>query len=105
METISPGRLGALIALYEHKVFVQGVIWGINSFDQWGVELGGAGQGRLQPDDPLRCGAGGRRLDSGPDRLLPRPSSRLNAPADRTLLQRPVPFRRVHPALPAALGA
>ncbi|MBE7373476.1 glucose-6-phosphate isomerase [Pseudomonas lopnurensis] len=39
-ESISPGRLGALIALYEHKVFVQGVIWGINSFDQWGVELG-----------------------------------------------------------------
>ena len=32
--------LGQLIALYEHKVFVQGVIWGINSFDQWGVELG-----------------------------------------------------------------
>ena len=31
---------GALIALYEHKVFCQGVIWGINSFDQWGVELG-----------------------------------------------------------------
>jgi glucose-6-phosphate isomerase len=32
--------LGSLIALYEHKVFVQGVIWGIDSFDQWGVELG-----------------------------------------------------------------
>jgi len=32
--------MGALIALYEHKVFVQGQIWGINSFDQWGVELG-----------------------------------------------------------------
>ena len=32
--------LGALVALYEHKVFVQGVIWGLNSFDQWGVELG-----------------------------------------------------------------
>lgn len=32
--------LGQLIALYEHKVFTQGVIWGINSFDQWGVELG-----------------------------------------------------------------
>jgi glucose-6-phosphate isomerase len=32
--------LGKLIALYEHKVFVQGVIWDINSFDQWGVELG-----------------------------------------------------------------
>jgi glucose-6-phosphate isomerase len=32
--------LGQLIALYEHKVFTQGTIWGINSFDQWGVELG-----------------------------------------------------------------
>ncbi|MGB5736401.1 MAG: glucose-6-phosphate isomerase, partial [Thiohalocapsa sp.] len=32
--------LGALIALYEHKIFVQGIVWGINSFDQWGVELG-----------------------------------------------------------------
>jgi len=37
---LSPRALGALIALYEHKVFVQGVIWGVNSFDQWGVELG-----------------------------------------------------------------
>jgi glucose-6-phosphate isomerase len=37
---MSPRILGQLIALYEHKVFVQGVIWNINSFDQWGVELG-----------------------------------------------------------------
>ncbi|MCB1889749.1 MAG: glucose-6-phosphate isomerase [Rhodocyclaceae bacterium] len=37
---LSPRSLGALIALYEHKVFVQGALWGINSFDQWGVELG-----------------------------------------------------------------
>ena len=37
---ITPHTLGALIALYEHKIFVQGVIWNINSFDQWGVELG-----------------------------------------------------------------
>ncbi len=37
---LDPATLGALVALYEHKVFVQGVIWGINSFDQWGVELG-----------------------------------------------------------------
>ena len=37
---VTPRTLGALIALYEHKVFVQGVVWGINSFDQWGVELG-----------------------------------------------------------------
>jgi len=37
---LTPFTLGSLIALYEHKVFVQGIIWGINSFDQWGVELG-----------------------------------------------------------------
>ena len=42
MERLTPETLGALIALYEHKVFCQGVIWGINSFDQWGVELGKA---------------------------------------------------------------
>jgi glucose-6-phosphate isomerase len=39
-ERLTPFALGALVALYEHKVFVQGVVWGINSFDQWGVELG-----------------------------------------------------------------
>jgi glucose-6-phosphate isomerase len=37
---LDPRTLGLLIALYEHKVFVQGIIWNINSFDQWGVELG-----------------------------------------------------------------
>jgi len=40
LDTLTPATLGALIALYEHKTFVQGTIWGINSFDQWGVELG-----------------------------------------------------------------
>lgn len=40
IDKITPYTLGSLIALYEHKVFVQGIIWGINSFDQWGVELG-----------------------------------------------------------------
>jgi glucose-6-phosphate isomerase len=39
-QNLDPFTLGALVALYEHKVFVQGVIWGVNSFDQWGVELG-----------------------------------------------------------------
>jgi glucose-6-phosphate isomerase len=39
-EELTPRSLGRLIALYEHKVFVQGVIWNVNSFDQWGVELG-----------------------------------------------------------------
>jgi glucose-6-phosphate isomerase len=39
-EALSPATLGAIVALYEHKVFVQGSLWRINSFDQWGVELG-----------------------------------------------------------------
>ena len=40
LKRLTPESLGMLIAAYEHKIFVQGVIWRINSFDQWGVELG-----------------------------------------------------------------
>jgi glucose-6-phosphate isomerase len=40
LESLNPKALGALLALYEHKIFVQGVLWQLNSFDQWGVELG-----------------------------------------------------------------
>jgi len=40
LDELTPASLGALIALQEHRVFVSGAIWGINSFDQWGVELG-----------------------------------------------------------------
>jgi glucose-6-phosphate isomerase len=54
---LDPKTLGMLIALYEHKVFVQGVIWNINSFDQWGVELGKqlakTIQAELADDDPV----------------------------------------------------
>ena len=39
MEKLTPSNLGALVALYEHKAFAQSVVWGINAFDQWGVEL------------------------------------------------------------------
>ena len=39
-DKLTPYNLGRLIAIYEHKIFVQGCIWNINSFDQWGVELG-----------------------------------------------------------------
>ncbi|MBN2345829.1 MAG: glucose-6-phosphate isomerase [Candidatus Aminicenantes bacterium] len=49
LEELTPAALGKLIALYEHKVFVQGVIWDILSFDQWGVELGKALARRLLP--------------------------------------------------------
>ena len=47
---LTPDTLGSLIALYEHKVFVQGVIWNINSFDQWGVELGKQLAGVILPE-------------------------------------------------------
>lgn len=49
-EKLTPAVLGQLIALYEHKVFVQGAIWGINSFDQWGVELGKVLAKRIVPE-------------------------------------------------------
>ena len=50
LERLTPRSLGTLIALYEHKVFVQGTIWNINSFDQWGVELGKALAQRIVPE-------------------------------------------------------
>jgi glucose-6-phosphate isomerase len=49
-ERLTPEILGALVALYEHIVFTQGVIWGVNSFDQWGVELGKALAQRIVPE-------------------------------------------------------
>lgn len=50
VKKITPRILGSLIALYEHKIFVQGVIWNIYSFDQWGVELGKQLAGRVLPE-------------------------------------------------------
>jgi len=49
LEQLTPRALGALIALYEHRVFTSGALWGINSFDQWGVELGKALANDLLP--------------------------------------------------------
>jgi glucose-6-phosphate isomerase len=49
-EQLTPRTLGALVALYEHSVFTQGVIWGIDSFDQWGVELGKVLAKRIIPE-------------------------------------------------------
>ena len=59
-EELTPATLGALIALYEHIVFTQGVIWGINSFDQWGVELG-----KQQANDLADAVAGNQTPDTG----------------------------------------
>ena len=49
LDAVTPFNLGMLLALYEHKVFVQGTIWGINSFDQWGVEYGKVLAAAIEP--------------------------------------------------------
>ena len=68
MERLTPRALGALIALYEHRIFVQGVIWGINSFDQWGVELGKQLAGVIL--DELREGRTGTAHDASTRALI-----------------------------------
>ncbi len=70
LERLDPYRLGLLIALYEHKVFVQGAIWGIHSFDQWGVELGKQLAGKLLPE--LRGPARPEAHDASTNGLLQR---------------------------------
>jgi glucose-6-phosphate isomerase len=64
---LTPSVLGQLIALYEHKVFVQGAIWNIDSFDQWGVELGKVLAKKIEP--VLTEGTGGEQLDSSTSTL------------------------------------
>jgi glucose-6-phosphate isomerase len=67
-EKLSPSVLGQLIALYEHKVFVQGAIWNIDSFDQWGVELGKVLAKKLEP--VLTGDAPGDQLDGSTTALV-----------------------------------
>ncbi|GAA2509820.1 glucose-6-phosphate isomerase [Streptomyces gobitricini] len=67
---LTPSVLGQLIALYEHKVFVQGAVWNIDSFDQWGVELGKVLAKRIEP--VLTEGEGGEQLDSSTAALAER---------------------------------
>jgi glucose-6-phosphate isomerase len=73
VSALTPRTLGQLVAAYEHKVMTQGVVWGVNSFDQWGVELGKTLATALvqrlqeQPQD-----ADGAPLDSSTERLLVR---------------------------------
>ena len=68
LRRLDPRSLGALIALYEHKVFVQGAIWNINSFDQWGVELGKALANGVLED--LQAGRPSDRHDASTQRLI-----------------------------------
>jgi len=73
LDRLTPHALGALIALYEHRVFASGVVWGINSFDQWGVELGKALAGELLPRLASPAGlADGAGLDASTAGLLAR---------------------------------
>ncbi|MGW4701513.1 glucose-6-phosphate isomerase [Streptomyces sp. NPDC004285] len=67
-EALTPSVLGQLIALYEHKVFVQGAVWNIDSFDQWGVELGKVLAKRIEP--VLTEGEGAEQLDSSTAALV-----------------------------------
>ncbi|MGB3277195.1 MAG: hypothetical protein WBA82_13495, partial [Castellaniella sp.] len=61
---LSPYSLGALLALYEHRVFTQGVIWGIDPFDQWGVEYGKVlARGIIAELDPAAPAAAGTATD------------------------------------------
>jgi glucose-6-phosphate isomerase len=66
LPALDPQSLGALLALYEHKVYTQGVVWGVNSFDQWGVELGKTIAGRILP----AVRGGEARLHPSTDHLL-----------------------------------
>jgi glucose-6-phosphate isomerase len=68
LKKLDPRSLGALIAFYEHKVFVQGAIWNINSFDQWGVELGKQLAGGVLED--LQAGKAGAGHDASTRRLI-----------------------------------
>jgi len=65
---LTPEILGALIALYEHRIFVQGVIWGLDSYDQWGVELGKQMANELLPDIAAAQAPG--KYDSSTESLL-----------------------------------
>jgi glucose-6-phosphate isomerase len=67
-EKLTPRTLGRLIALYEHKIFVQGIIWNINSYDQWGVELGKQLATNLQVE--LRSGVEITSHDSSTNGLI-----------------------------------
>ena len=70
---LTPAALGKLIALYEHSVFTQGVIWNVNSFDQWGVELGKVLAQRIIPelDGSAEPALESRQLDERADPALP----------------------------------
>jgi glucose-6-phosphate isomerase len=82
LEELTPAALGRLIALYEHKVFVQGTVWNVDSFDQWGVELGKALAARILPE--LATGSDDRPAHDSSTNELIRRYRGLRAPRERS---------------------
>jgi glucose-6-phosphate isomerase len=78
LDALTPRALGALIALYEHKVFAQSVIWGVNAFDQWGVELGKRLADRILPELESESDASGH--DSSTSALIDYIKSKWRTP-------------------------
>jgi glucose-6-phosphate isomerase len=76
LDALTPQSLGALIALYEHKVLVQGTVWNINSFDQWGVELGKI-LGKVVEADITAASADPAKHDSSTSALIERARTAL----------------------------
>ena len=69
---LTPSVLGQLVALYEHKVFTQGAVWNINSFDQWGVELGKVLAKKIEPELEAGHTPNADAHDSSTDALVAR---------------------------------
>ena len=78
-DRLTPEVLGKLVALYEHSVFTQGAIWNIDSFDQWGVELGKVLAAQIIPElqGRERIGPETRQFDDGADPALPHGAGRI----------------------------
>jgi glucose-6-phosphate isomerase len=89
-DRLTPATLGSLVALYEHAVFTQGVIWDLNSFDQWGVELGKVAGPAHHPGAGERRGAAApsRRVDERAHPALPEAASDALSGARRASRQR-----------------
>ena len=92
---LDPRTLGMLLALYEHKVFMMGAVWGINSFDQWGVELGKVLAGRIRPE--LDAGRRTSRRTTAPTNGLIDHARRLRVGRRTACSARAVTFAGVRP--------
>ena len=79
-DALTPAVLGALVALYEHKVFVQGILWNVYSFDQWGVQLGKVLAGKIL-SEVRTAAAPALAHDASTNALIARYRERRSQPA------------------------